>query len=154
MSKKEINDVYSFLIPMQENHLLVPNSIVAEIVPFMNVSLFDDAETSNDWNIGNVVWRNSSIPVISLERVQGSQDLGEIRRSRIAIIYTLNGNQNIPHVALLVRGVPRLVPITDDNTQMIDASPSDGSISAWINVDGKKAQIPNLDHLEQMVAAL
>lgn len=154
MKEKEVKDVYSFLIPMQKDHLLVPNTIVAEIVPFMNVTLFKDAETSAEWNIGNVVWRNQTIPVVALERIQGQQDLGDIRRARIAIVYTLQGNHEIPHVALLVRGVPRLVPVTDDNSKMLEETPSEDAITAWVEVDGKKAQIPNLQHLEQMVASL
>lgn len=154
MTEKQKNDVYSFLIPMQEDHLLVPNSLVAEIVPFMNVTLFDGIEASNDWNIGKVVWRNQSIPVIALERIQGQQDLGEVRRARIAIVYTLQGNQQVPHVALLVRGVPRLVPVTEDNSQLLESQPSEDAVAAWVQVEGKKAQIPDLKVLEQMVADL
>lgn len=145
-----VKDVYSFLVPILEDSLLLPNTVVAEIVPFMNVSLDDGVESSNDWNIGSVIWRNITIPVVAIERLQGKQDLGDIRRSRIAICYTLNGNEEVPFVALMVRGIPRLVAVDEDNSKFIDdaTKAAKKGIKAWVNVDGKKALIPDLDFIE------
>ncbi|NVK22582.1 MAG: chemotaxis protein CheW [Kangiellaceae bacterium] len=151
MSEK-IKDVYSFLIPILEHSLLLPNTTVAEIVPFMNVTLFDDALSSDKAHVGTVIWRNLDIPVLSLERVAGRQDLGEVRRSRIAIIYTLNGNEKVPYVAVMVQGIPRLVPVDENNSQMVDANPSDKGVKAWVDIDGKRAMIPDIDLLEDMMA--
>lgn len=150
---EKVKDVYSFLIPMLEDSLLIPNTTVAEIVPFMNVSLFKDIEQTTDWHIGNVIWRNINIPVISLERVQGKQHLGEIRRSRIAIVYTLNSNHDMPYLALTVRGIPRLVPVDENNSKVLEASPQEKGVKAWVDVDGRKALIPDLDLLEQMASS-
>lgn len=145
-----VKDVYSFLIPMMENSLLLPNATVAEIVPFMNVDLDSDAETGDDWQIGQIIWRNIKIPVISLERVQGKKDLGELRRSRIAIVYTLNGNQEVPYLAIMVQGIPRLIPIDENNSQMLEEELPTG-VKAWADLDGRKALIPDLDLIEKMV---
>ncbi|GAA4361165.1 chemotaxis protein CheW [Kangiella marina] len=147
---EKAKDVYSFLVPMLEDSLLLPNTVIAEIVPFMNVSLDDDIETSKNWRVGSVVWRNQTIPVIALERLQGTQDLGDVKRSRIAICYTLNGNEEIPFVALMVRGIPRLIPIDDDNAEFIsdEIQGAEDGVKAWVNVNGKKALIPDLDFIE------
>ncbi len=146
-----VKDVYSFLIPMIENSLLLPNATVAEIVPFMNVDLMEDAESSDDWQIGEIIWRNIKIPVVSLERVQGKKDLGELRRSRIAIVYTLNGNQEIPYIAIMVQGIPRLVPVDEDNSKMLDENLPKG-VKAWADLEGRKALVPDLDLIETMLA--
>lgn len=146
----QAKEVFSFLIPMLEENLLMPSETVAEIVPFMNVSLFENAQAGDDWHIGNLAWRNMNIPVISLERVQGKQDLGDIRRSRIAVIYTLNGNQEIPYLAFTVQGIPRIIPVDSKNSEMIDANPKDEGVSAWVSVDDKKALVPDMDALENM----
>jgi len=145
-----VKDVYSFLIPMLEDSLLLPNTVVAEIVPFMNVTLDDGIVASNNWKIGNVVWRNISIPVISIERLQGKSDLGDVKRSRIAISYTLNGNEEIPFVAFMVRGIPRLVPIDDDNSEFVSDAiqGADEGVKAWVTINDKKALIPDLDYIE------
>ncbi len=147
---KAPSDVFSFLIPMQQDNLLMPSETVAEIVPFMNVTLFDNAESSDEWHIGNLAWRNMNIPVISLERVQGQQDIGDIRRSKIAVIYTLNGNQDIPYLAFTVQGIPRMTPVREENSEMLDATPAEDGVAAWIQVEGKKAMIPDMDVMEQM----
>lgn len=145
-----VKDVYSFLIPMIENSLLLPNATVAEIVPFMNVDLAENAESSDDWQIGQIIWRNIKIPVVSLERIQGKKDLGELRRSRIAIVYTLNGNQEVPYVAIMVQGIPRLVPVDEDNGKMLEDELPTG-VKAWVELDGRKALIPDLDLIENML---
>lgn len=145
-----VKDVYSFLIPMIENSLLLPNATVAEIVPFMNVDLAENAESSDDWQIGQIIWRNIKIPVVSLERIQGKKELGELRRSRIAIVYTLNGNQEVPYVAIMVQGIPRLVPVDEDNGKMLEEELPTG-VKAWVDLDGRKALIPDLDLIENML---
>ncbi len=146
----KVKDVYSFLIPMIENSLLLPNATVAEIVPFMNVDLAENAESSDDWQIGQIIWRNIKIPVVSLERIQGKKELGELRRSRIAIVYTLNGNQEVPYVAIMVQGIPRLVPVDEDNGKMLEEELPTG-VKAWVDLDGRKALIPDLDLIENML---
>ncbi|MCW8857534.1 MAG: chemotaxis protein CheW [Kangiella sp.] len=145
-----VKDVYSFLIPMIENSLLLPNATVAEIVPFMNVDLAENAESSDDWQIGQIIWRNIKIPVVSLERIQGKKDLGELRRSRIAIVYTLNSNQEVPYVAIMVQGIPRLIPVDEDNGKMLEEKLPTG-VKAWVELDGRKALIPDLDLIENML---
>ncbi len=149
-NKQGSKEVFSFMIPMLEDNLLVPSETVAEIVPFMNVNLFDSAEEGGDWHIGNLAWRNMNIPVISLERVQGQQDLGDIRRSRIAVVYTLNGNQEIPYLAFTVQGIPRIIPVGTENSEMLDSSPNDNGVAAWVKVAGKKAMVPDMDMMENM----
>ena len=150
-----VKDVYSFLVPMLEDSLLLPNTVIAEIVPFMNVSLDDDIETNDQWRVGTVVWRNQTIPVVAIERLQGKNDLGDIKRSRIAICYTLNGNEDVPFVALMVRGIPRLVPVAEDNSEFIadEIQGQDDGVKAWVNVDGKKALIPDLDFIESKLVS-
>lgn len=152
---KTVKDVYSFLVPMLEDSLLLPNTVIAEIVPFMNVTLDVGVEENDEWKVGTVVWRNISIPVIALERLQGKKDLGDIKRSRIAICYTLNGNQEVPFVAIMVRGIPRLIPVDSDNSEYIsDSSHSSGDgVKAWVKVEGKKALIPDLDLIESKLSA-
>ena len=152
---KTVKDVYSFLVPMLEDSLLLPNTVIAEIVPFMNVSLDEGVEDNDEWKVGTVVWRNISIPVVALERLQGKKDLGDIKRSRIAICYTLNGNEEVPFVAIMVRGIPRLIPVDSDNSEFISDSSqsSDDGVKAWVKVDGKRALIPDLDLIESKLSA-
>ncbi len=147
-------EVFSFLIPMLEDNLLMPSEAVAEIVPFMNVSLFDNSESNGVWHIGNLAWRNATIPVISLERVHGIQDLGDIRRSRVAVIYTLNGNEEIPYLAFTVQGIPRMIPVGSDDNEVLDSNPSEKGAMAWVKVAERKAMVPDMDALEELAKSI
>lgn len=150
-----VKDVYSFLVPMSDDSLLLPNTVIAEIVPFMNVTLDDGIEDNDAWKVGTVIWRNIPIPVVAIERLQGKQDLGDIRRARIAICYTLNGNEEVPFVALMVRGIPRLIPVDNDNSEF-DTDTIQGNengVKARVVVDGKKALVPDLDYIETKLTA-
>lgn len=149
---ESVKDVYSFLIPMLEDHILIPNSIVAEIVPFMNVDLFSGIENNDSHHIGTVRWRNQQIPVVAIERVQGRQDIGDVRRSRIAILYTLNENDKVPYLAVMVQGIPRLVAVDEKNSIVIEPNPTEKGVKVWATVEGKKAQVPDLDQLEALFA--
>ena len=40
----ELQEVYSLMIPTVQGNILLPNSNVAEIVPFSNVELFQDMQ--------------------------------------------------------------------------------------------------------------
>jgi chemosensory pili system protein ChpC len=150
-----VKDVYSFLVPMLDDSLLLPNTVIAEIVPFMNVTLDEDIENNDAWNVGTVIWRNITIPVVAIERLQGKKDLGDIKRARIAICYTLNGNEKIPFVALMVRGIPRLIPVDEENSQFDTEviQGNDDGVKAWVIVDGKKALVPDLDFIESKLSA-
>lgn len=150
-TKQQTKEVFSFLIPMLEDNLLMPSETIAEIVPFMNVSLFDNAIDGSDWHIGDLNWRNMSIPVIAIERAHGTHDLGDIRRSRIAVIYTLNGNEEVPYLAFTVRGVPRLIPVDSNNSEMLENNPAEQGVAAWVKIADKKAMVLDMDTMEEMV---
>lgn len=155
MSKnKKDSEIFSFMIPMLKEHLLIPSETVAEVVPFMNVSLFDGIEQKTDWHIGTVAWRKQNIPVLSLERLLKHQDLGDLKHSRVAIIHTLRSSDELPYIALLVQGIPRMVPVRNDNVELIDDSASDLISKLWLKVGDNKAMVPDIDMLEQMAMEL
>lgn len=151
---KKDSEIFSFMIPMLKEHLLIPSETVAEVVPFMNVSLFEGIEHKTDWHIGTVAWRKQNIPVLSLERLLKHQELGDLKHSRVAIIHTLRSSDELPYIALLVQGIPRMVPVSNDNVEVIDDSASDLISKLWLKVGDNKAMVPDIDMLEQMAMEL
>ena len=85
-------EVYSLMIPTINSHILLPNLSVAEIVPYSNVELFTESDGKALWFLGHLLWRGMHIPLISVDIIGGAKDPKANKRSRIAIVHTLNGN--------------------------------------------------------------
>ena len=146
-------EVYSLLLPIVDSNLVLPNTSVAEVMPFVNVESKSNANKPlPDWVIGFVNWRGSRVPLLSIERINGIDDIGEVRRSRIAVVHTLNKNDKVPFIGILVQGIPRLVPATEDNCQ---EQPKSGKLTKGVKMhvqlEKRDAIVPDIDAIEKMI---
>lgn len=146
----QTDKVRSVLIPLQGAQLLLPNASVAEVVPYMAPEALSDVP---DWLLGQVAWREQSVPLVSFERLMGQpMDEQTSRQTRLAICYTLNGNTQHPYIAILAASIPRLVQVSDNNispeTQVRELGPE---VLRQVRVDGEHALIPHLDGVEDRV---
>lgn len=146
----EFEEVYSLMIPTILGNILLPNSSVAEIVPFSNVELF----TQNDkpkWFLGHLLWRGQRIPLISIDVIRGEQDPQANKRSRVAVTHAINSNSELPYMAIVVQGIPRLSHVNPDNIQRLEEESLSEAEKMRVTVDSIAASIPDLDHLEEML---
>lgn len=141
------NEINSFMLPLANGDLVIPDQAVSELLPFMNVDT-RPAEGKPEWFVGLLNWRGQKVPLLSLEAMSGVADLSEIRRSRIAVVATVNQNARMPHVALLVTGIPRLFQVTPENCELVSDTPDRIGVKAIANLDGKEVMIPDLEILE------
>ncbi|MGB0496034.1 MAG: chemotaxis protein CheW [Kangiellaceae bacterium] len=144
-------EVYSLMIPTINSHILLPNLSVAEIVPFSNVELFSELNKKSEWFLGHLLWRGMSIPLISVDVIAGAKDPQANKRSRVAIVHTLNDSHEIPYLAIVVQGIPRLSHVTAANIRFMPSDELVESEKMRVEVDSISAAIPNLDRLEEMV---
>ena len=146
-----IQEVYSLMIPTVNSNILLPNTNVAEIVPFSNVELFGATTDKPKWFLGHLLWRGINIPLVSIDVIKGIDDPQANKRSRVAIAHTLNSNRDLPYIAIVVQGIPRLSHVRADNiTYIADEELSDAE-KMRVNVDTVSASIPDLDKLETMI---
>jgi chemosensory pili system protein ChpC len=146
-----IQEVYSLMIPTVNSNILLPNTNVAEVVPFSNVELFGDNSDKPDWFLGHLLWRGIDIPLISIDLIKGEQSAQANKRSRVAIAHTLNENSELPYLAIVVQGIPRLSHVRTDNIQFIQDDTLSEAEKMRVEIDSVAASIPDLDHLETMV---
>ena len=146
----ETDKVRSVLIPLQGEKLLMPNASVAEVVHYVAPEALADAP---DWLLGQVSWREQSVPLVSFERLMGQpMDEQTSRQTRLAICYTLNGNTERPYVAILAASRPRLVQVSDNNiSPETEVRELGGEVLRQVRVDGEAALIPDLDEVEDRV---
>jgi chemosensory pili system protein ChpC len=150
-STAKSSEIYSLMIPTIKHHILLPNISVAEIIPFSNVQLLNTKIAESPWFLGYSLWRGLKIPLISIDLINGEKDPQANKRSRVAIIHTLNGNKKLPYLAIIVQGIPRLSYVTQENIHSIDSKILEAD-KIQIEVDSISASIPDLDKLESMVA--
>ncbi|WP_428608047.1 chemotaxis protein CheW [Sedimenticola sp.] len=153
MSNRTSAEVRGVLLPLQESQLLLPNAAVCEVVSYQS----PDPVTNSapDWVLGAFNWRSHALPLVSYERLLG-QDGGEIgHRARVAICNTLNGNDQIPYIGILLRSAPHLVRVTEASIAPYsgDAQPTPMVVNRVL-INGVDALIPDLDALESALSDL
>ena len=143
-------EIRSVLIPLQQGQLLLPNALVAEVVGYQAPEPVADVP---DWLLGQVEWRQQSVPLVSFERVMGQPAAAEGgRRARLAICYALGGNPQRPYIALLAHAIPRLVRVSEENI-VSAAEPQElgPQVLRQVEVNGEPALIPDMDAIETQV---
>lgn len=138
-------EVASLLIPMNGNHLLIPNVTVAEIVP---VSQVTPVLRSPDWYLGNCRWREQTVPLLAYEVLNGDEKPFVNARSRFAVLNTTGQDDSLPFIAVLTQGLPRLARVTQDEISKRDDIENKAYELMHISWAGEEAVIPDISKME------
>jgi chemosensory pili system protein ChpC len=103
-------------LPLTELQLLIPNSAVAEIIGYAEPEV---PGPEGDWYDGKISWRGVSVPVISFERMCDRDAVEPGPRSRIAVIYNLDGDEELPYYGIILQDIPRAYLAEEE--RMVDA---------------------------------
>jgi chemosensory pili system protein ChpC len=144
---QEIRGVY---IPIEGSRLILPNAAVAEVIGYVTPNV---SNGTPDWFIGEIAWRNVVVPIVSFEQALGGTKGSEGEQKRIAIFNTLNGSTRLPFIGVIAKSIPRLVRINAENiVGQNESEQLSPLILQKVVLDGEDGLIPDLDHLEMMVA--
>jgi chemosensory pili system protein ChpC len=150
MSEALPREIHAILITIGSAHVLLPNAIVAEIAPLAGLEKIDGAPP---WLLGRMLWRERTIPLVSLAILTGTAVQEETRHARVAVLKTLEGKADLPHIGLLAQGLPRLATITPDLLVRTDGGEElSPGMSAHVLVRSDQAVIPDLHWIEAKVA--
>lgn len=155
MSEVELAElkIRCLLLSLHNNiTLLVPNTLVAEVIDFRPV---DEAAHLPDWVTGMVPWRGRSVPLISFERMIGLSPAGAQQERRYVIFNTLSGNAKIPFIAISTVAIPHLAMV--DQKQLdydSETTQKEPAILAGLRYNSESVIVPNLDAIEKMLAHL
>lgn len=141
------NEIYSLLMPAAGDSVLLPNIAVAEVVPYFG-NVDKPLAGSPHWLLGYLQWRGRHVPLMAMEAIGGGELPQLTRLSRLAILNTANGSADVPNVAIVVGGIPRLTRVMPGLLQAVEGGGPVTKARAFMA--GQTIQIPDLDKLEEM----
>ena len=146
---KTTGQISSLFIPVTGRNLLLPNAAVAEIIEYVPPTPIKGAPA---WHLGHVQWRGVQLPVVSYEIANGLESHGTAARARIAVINTIGPQHSkLPFFAIVTQGIPRLVKVQEEEISEQDL-PTGAADSMHVRVSGEDATIPDIAHLESLLA--
>ena len=143
------------LIAVQSGQIILPNSLVDEVLPFATPLRI---ETAPHWVVGAMLWRNLTTPLVSLGRlifrVAPDADLN----SRIIIVNTLGADSRLPHFGILGTSAPRPLNLQRADLQLNpevgEADSHLPGILSWARYQDRPVIIPDLEAIEAVLQPL
>ncbi len=147
----DAEELYSLLVPLAEDRLIVPRACVVEVVRF---SKPDHEEGAHTWMLGTVNWSGRQLPVVSFEGLLGKEVPAATGRTRIVVFYASTGQLKTGFFGVLTQGFPQLVRVNRDVLQLhtTEGWPSDAPVLCRVKMINEFPLIPNLEKMEAMLA--
>jgi chemosensory pili system protein ChpC len=148
------HELYSLLIPLRDERLLVPRICVAEVIALAESPDLGSDDVP-DWYAGTVAWNGRRLPVIMLDRSPGELESKRNRR-RIVVFHGITPYLKGRFYGVLTQGFPQLVRVNPD---VLAADPDfepepQRPILCRARMIHEYPLIPDLERIEEMVAAL
>lgn len=135
------------LLPIQGRQLLLPSASVVEVIEGAAV---EQVANHPSWYVGQLTWRDSRIPVLSFEGLNGQPMPRE--HGRVVVLNGISRATELPHYAIVVQGEPRQARVKIAQLEDLEAAPVGPVEFLQVRCAGELACIPDLDALEGVVA--
>ncbi len=147
----ETEELYSLLVPLTDDRLIVPRACVAEVV---RLSKTETQEGAHDWMVGTVNWNGRPLPVVSFEGMLGKEVPVVTGRTRVVVFYASTGELKTGHFGVVTQGFPQLVRVNRDvlKLEAKDGWPEDAPVLCRVRMINEFPIIPDLEKLEAMLA--
>ena len=149
------NELYSLLIPLRDERLLVPRICIAEVI-----ALAESPEPLGDdqpaWCAGTVDWNGRRLPVIKLDHAAAPAPEPKRSRRRIVVFHGITRHLKGRFYGVLTQGFPQLVRVNPD---VLAADPEfepdpQRPILCRARMIHEYPLIPDLERIEELVAEL
>lgn len=148
---EQTQELYSLLVPLSEDRLIVPRACVVEVVRF---SKPDNEPGAHSWMLGTVNWNGRDLPVASFEGALGKEVPAVTGRTRIVVFYAITGQLKSGYFGLLTQGFPQLVRVNKDvlHLNTTEGWPESAPVLCRVKMINEFPLIPDLERLETMLA--
>jgi len=151
MNDSPANELFSLLVPLAEERLIVPRSCVAEVVTW---TAPEPMEGAPPWYLGTLTWSGRPVPVISFETACGHAMPPPGGRTRIVILVALTSRLPGGYFGIVTQGFPQLVRVNSDVLKPDTARifPERMPVICQVNMLNEAPLIPDFERLEQMIS--
>lgn len=135
----------ALIVPVQAMNLVVPQSMVAEIlaVPAVN------SIAGPGWITGLIEWRAMEIPLISMGALCDGAAGGEKKRTRrAAVLHCLDEHDKLQYYAIEISSIPHPVRLGETDFQLLDNDGDCSVLEQMVIVAGVRCAIPVFETLE------
>ena len=139
--------VRCLILPLTEGAMLLPNTAVAEVTAEFRMEAVPAAP---QWLCGRAGWRGRHVPVVALEPLLGGAPPSAVQR--VAVLNTLNGDPELPFLAVAISGIPRLMQVAEGSLGPCREGTHAGLLCRVV-LPGGEAVIPDIDTLEAWLGA-
>ncbi len=140
----EESEIRTLLAPMPGGGVLLPGSMVAEVVNYDDSEPFDEGP---DWLLSEVRWNGWQIPVVNFALLAGTTDDDTVpEKARVLVVKTLSVEASVLHIGFIIDGLPKVKSVTPANLAETAGETPDGVFS-HVMIEDQPAVIPDLDVL-------
>ena len=144
-------ELYSLLVPLAEDRLIVPRACVAEVVRFTKP---EQREGSREWMLGTTSWSGRDLPVVAYEGTMGKEVPVATGRTRIVVFYATAGKLPVGYFGVVTQGFPQLVRVNREvlRLESTEGWPDAAPVLCRVKMINEFPLIPHLARLEEMIA--
>ena len=146
----EAEELYSLLVPLSEDRLILPRACVAEVVRYTQPQ---QQPGSADWMLGTINWNGRELPVVAFEGTIGKDIPAPTGRTRVVVFYSSTGKIKTGYFGVLTQGFPQLVRVNREvlNLDSTDGWPEDAPVLCRVKMINEYPLVPDLEALEGMI---
>ena len=146
----EAEELYSLLVPLSEDRLILPRACVAEVVRYTQPQ---QQPGSEDWMLGTINWNGRELPVVAFEGTIGKDIPAPTGRTRVVVFYSSTGQIKAGYFGVLTQGFPQLVRVNREvlNLDSTDGWPEDAPVLCRVKMINEYPLVPDLEALEGMI---
>jgi chemosensory pili system protein ChpC len=142
-------ELHCMLIPAGQETLLLPNSVMAEVIDFQPPTPIEQAPP---WLLGHVEWESRQVPVFSFsDLINGSQPTQPSSRSRIMILKSLTEGGRVPYLGLMLGGLPKPITVQPEGLEQTGDEKKALGVFSRVRLEDGDAIVPDLDRLTHLV---
>jgi chemosensory pili system protein ChpC len=145
------DEIYSLLIPLVGERLVVPRACVAVVVRLGSPRRTVGAQ---DWLLGLVNWNGRVLRVVSYYGTRGRDIRAATGRTRIVVFVGSTGQLKTGYFGITTQGFPQLVRVNRDvlKLESTDGWPDGAPALCRVRMINEFPLIPDLEKLEYMLA--
>lgn len=144
-------ELYSLLVPLAEDRLIIPRACVAEVVRYNKP---DQEPGSQNWMLGNINWNGRELAVVAFEGTIGKEIPAVTGRTRIVVFYASTGQIKSGFFGVLTQGFPQLVRVNREVLKLdsTEGWPDGAPVLCRVKMINEYPLVPHLENLESMLA--